>query len=217
MLTKNLYTVITTMNVLIIGSSHVRRLEQFLRAKDLAGLNLPDVFVKFYGISGALLSNQAHLDRFESYIRNFRPTIVYVQLGGNDLDSDKSDNPLAEEVGLRLINILRMWQRRYGIGYVVMGQLLCRNSTRHVPAELYNSLVSETNRTLQAELSAVNDVIYWKLKGCKHSQANILSSDGVHLNPLGNYKLYRNIRGAIFVCLKRFKLSIALYMYYSAM
>ena len=52
-----------------------------------------------------------------------------------------------------------------------------------------------TNRLLKQELSQVNNIHYWKLKGLKHAEN--LFKDGVHLTDQSQKKFYRSIRGAI--------------------
>ena len=61
----------------------------------------------------------------------------------------------------------------------------------------YNYKVACLNCLLQ-KLSANNEkFIFWKHKGLHLSDFNLLSSDGVHLNEYGNFRLYRSIRGFI--------------------
>ena len=57
-------------------------------------------------------------------------------------------------------------------------------------------------------MACVNDYVKVACEGCKHvsvwkhkgfwnPQSTLFRDDGVHLNDLGNYKLYRSIRGAM--------------------
>ena len=54
---------------------------------DITGLS----DVKFYGISGGLISSDRHLNLITAGVRQHQPWYVIVCLGGNDLDSSDPD------------------------------------------------------------------------------------------------------------------------------
>ena len=63
--------------------------------------------------------------------------------------------------------------------------------------EAYNYKVACLNAILNKMASESNDFIFWRHKGLKVSKYNILEVDGVHLNWLGSYRLYRSLRGFV--------------------
>jgi hypothetical protein len=57
-------------------------------------------------------------------------------------------------------------------------------------------VVKYANNFLKSRWKENKCLHYWKLTGVKNSEIN-LYQDGVHFNDVGNYRYYRNLRGAI--------------------
>ena len=189
--------------MLILGSSHVKRLECYVReyyADNVLDLS-PRHPTYFFGISGARIMNSTHLRVFEAEISARRPRFVVVQVAGNDLDNTSmSDHTSRATLIDKLVMLCVTWRSRYSIHHVVVCQLLPRSVTRHVPVEAYNLWVVDANRALTNGLSGDPAISYWRHKGLKRSKSSVLL-DGVHFNSHGQYKLYRSIRGAVIRCL----------------
>ncbi|CAH3170365.1 unnamed protein product, partial [Porites lobata] len=75
------------------------------------------------------------------------------------------------------------------------------NDLTKLPAQTVGSELETLVRYLHDEFNAVLEPIpyclYWKHRGFWNSRENIYLPDGVHLNDLGNLKLFRSIRGAV--------------------
>lgn len=186
------------MSVLVLGDSHVRRLEHFVKRKhpsnpfNLQGTVVP---VNFHGISGGRITNRLHIQTFESLLGQFHPARVILHISGNDLDVADLNTDTVKVVIHRLIALSQLFIQRHGVGIVVLPQLLPRDVTRNCSVQQYNDMVIIANRMLKDELKNVSNVHYWKLNGLK--QADNLLVDGVHLTRISQAKYYRNIRGAI--------------------
>lgn len=63
----------------------------------------------------------------------------------------------------------------------------------------YNARVDKTNTKLHDDLVAKPYAALWRLKGfwSKACQETVFAADGTHLSPLGNRKLYNNLRAAM--------------------
>jgi len=186
------------MNVLVLGSSHIRRLHNYIdRFANLTNFDLDgQISVNYFGISGGRITNSEHCYRWDWSVVSINPEHVVVQLGGNDLDVVKADKESAEEIVLKIIAFCHTFISRHKVQHVTILQFLNRQSTRHVPPDTYNKLIKYANEYLKSELSSYPCLHYWNLKGLKHSESQTLV-DGVHFNDLGNHKYFKNIRGAI--------------------
>ena len=58
------------------------------------------------------------------------------------------------------------------------------------------------NRYLKVVLEPIPYAIFWRHKGFWRAKTNFMARDGIHLNDLGQYKLYRGLRGAVLRCLQ---------------
>ena len=188
-------------SVLFIGSSHVKRFERYIRDNDLLHYNVDQrLEVNFFGISGGRITQSSHVRMLQDAIQRHRPDILFVQIGGNDLDQPGVDS--AQAIAFKLLSLGMMWKTRYHIKSVVIGQFMFRTRTRTVTPEQYNELVLEANKLLKAESDGNRDITVWSHKGLKNPTSPCLL-DGVHLNHAGLHKFYRNTRGAILQCLKK--------------
>lgn len=145
----------------------------------------------FFGLGGARVSSNAHLTSFSSALRRFRPTNVIVILGGNDLDDDQS----VQDIVYKLIAYLSMIRTQFDLRHITVTSFFPRTSTRQVSPDEYSARVQDANQELK-QACENTPFTYWRLKGFFLSRENILS-DGVHLNDLGQYKLFRHLRGIL--------------------
>lgn len=143
-----------------------------------------------FSISAGLVVD-AHTRAIISAVRNTRPQHVIVNLGGNDPDSSED----IECIISRLVSFASLLQRRFHICTVVILSFMHRSRTRNINITSYNSRVDAANQLLKSYVPK-GGMLFWKLKGFTNSVNNIFS-DGVHLNCLGQFKLYRQIRGIL--------------------
>lgn len=81
------------MTSLVIRDSHVNRLRQFIGPNRSSAVvfNIQELStVKYFGISGGVVSNNEHLRKFSAIVRQNQPRHLIVILGCNDLDSPNS-------------------------------------------------------------------------------------------------------------------------------
>lgn len=183
--------------VLLLGSSHINKFENFVRRKHSANpycLDYPRISVFYCGISGGRILNQSHTERLEGAIRTFQPDKIIFQIGGNDLDSANSSDEYTVEVVDKVIEYSRTYVHKFGVTSVVICQFLPRYDTRKCIVDTYNKRVISANIHLKETLQSDKNIYYWKLKGLKDIEN---FEDGVHLSELAQHKYYRNIRGAI--------------------
>ena len=180
------------MKTFIIGSSHVTRLKNFIEKGNQ--WNLSEHEVKVQGVNGGTVSSMFHrlLD-----VKNFQPTVVFMQIGSNDIGSSSrtvSDVLLSIEI---LVDVLLSM----GVKCVMIGLLMHREKVlakRGLTLVEYNTRVDEMNSGLYALTCTMYPrMILWIHRGLQLPQIPILRSDGVHLNEEGNRRLRISIRGAL--------------------
>ena len=86
--------------------------------------------------------------------------------------------------------------------HAVVCQIVRRQCVRRYSWEDGTQRVADTNEFLKA-VCDTERLSFWYHRGFWQSQRNIFRGDGVHFNDLGNYKLWRSVKGAVFVALKR--------------
>lgn len=192
------------MSVLILGDSHIRRLEHFVLKRHPNNpfcLQGPVIPVHFHGISGGRITNRHHIQFFETSLQQFHPNRIILSIGGNDLDVQDLNLDTVKIIVHRLISLSQLFIQRHGATLIVIPQLLSRDVTRNCSVQNYNAMVIAANRMLKEELKKVPNVQYWKLKGLKYAEDLLV--DGVHLTSKSQVKYYRNIRGAIINCFNK--------------
>ena len=183
------------MDHLLLGSSHVNHFGTYLdRHPELHNFGL-DICPPFYcfGISGGKLGNSYHRKTFVDEIESRRPSNIYLQVGGNDLDEKNCD---VDSLLYNLISFGSLCKQRFNVTHVTVLQFLHREKTRYISVQEYNNLVSIINEKLKSELKTIPHMTFWRHKGLMHSQTNIFR-DGIHLNDQGQHKLFKSIRGAM--------------------
>ena len=173
------------MKVFIIGSSHVKHLSN----KVVENFGMPQHEIKINGISGGQVDD---LYQLLPKIEEFNPEVIFLQIGSNDISHwNKPAFKVAYQIQI-FLDHLSVPVKVVGMNFHRM-----RLWKRHVSAEVYNYKVECLNAILYKQSYETNRFIFWKHKGLKKSMYDILGDDGVHLNQLGNYKLYRSLRGCI--------------------
>jgi lysophospholipase L1-like esterase len=184
----------TPKRIMILGHSFVRRLQQFV-LRSHSGLNAnfnlsESVIVQWLGVGGRTVDKTRRYDM--RVVRAFRPDIVLIQLGTNDLPTAP---PL--QVGSDIEELVKLLHSHYNVKVVVVCQTLWRDSDQD-----FNNNVVALNQYSQVFLEHLPFVLFWKHRGFWNTRENIYLRDGVHLNDRGQVKLYRSFRGAIHQALR---------------
>ena len=182
--------------VLVLGDSFIRRLGLFLSRDShhfSVDLKLSHrAFIKWHGVGGRTVSKTLHLDL--NVIESFRPEIVIMQLGSNDLtDSD----PL--HVGSAIEDFVRLLHDTYGVKVVCVCQTIMRQG-----AVVFNRKAKLLTKYLRVVLEPIPYAIFWGHRGFWRPSQNFYARDGVHLNSFGQEKYHRSLRGAILRSLSLF-------------
>ena len=177
-------------NVCLLGHSFIRRLDDFMdNSYNYYNLCLPES--KFNIISrskGGLTIRKLINERPELFdFGNIRISIVYIQLGDNDL-SRKS----AEKTATDLVSFANFLNEIAPV--VIVGQLLFRNPVK--VGELYNNKVVECNKLIETSIKNNPNILFWHHRGFSKDLTH-LHGDGTHLNDQGMLKYHRSIRSAI--------------------
>ena len=191
-------------NIVIVGHSFVRRLGDFLRRNYgqyfNMGLDFDRAFITFMH-QGGLTVEAARRNLVENII-SLAPDIVYIELGSNDLCHPRRG---PQEVGDSLQNLANDLIQR-GVHFVMLGQVIMR-ADRAIPraTRSYNHKVRQLT-SYMSDLFAPGSQMparFWRHRGMTYTGSRILGPDGVHLNQLGHYRLYRSIRGALLYAISR--------------
>ena len=187
------------MIILILGSSHVRRLSHYISTVPrLANFGLANIQVEYFGISGGRIGRKDDIELFYQQIARVQPEHIILHIGGNDIDVQGADHEYIEEIVLKVVLVAQTFVSRFtSVRSVTVCELFPRLLTRKISVEHYNKLKRHFNLHLKQELKNSHSIQYWKIKGVKGSQVKIFC-DGVHLNNgEGMLRYYRSLRGAL--------------------
>ena len=180
----------TKPRVLILGHSFVRRLQTFMSRSTIdQKLSLSDTAdVRLYGVGGRTVSKVLEFDL--GVVDSFKPDVVILQLGSNDLV-----DLAPETVGSSLEELVHLLHTKFAVKLIGVCQTLKR-----VPPSLrvpdFNTRVVKLSTYLKVVLEPLDFCFYWKHIGFWRSQSTLFLPDGVHLNELGSLRYYRSLRGA---------------------
>lgn len=135
--------------------------------------------------------------------RSFRsrvPSIVVLNIGGNDLDSwNARPQVIGMEMFVRAKRLVDM-----GAKQVVISEIVPRLAWRDLPIHVGNEKVATINEFLAAVCDGHPHILFWRhVRLPKVNQKSIMRDDGVHFDDAGNKMLFRSIRGAILSAAKR--------------
>ena len=173
---------------MVLGHSFVRRLHHYILQRSPildVHFDLSEPLVtQWLGIGGRTVQKTIRYDM--RAITVFRPDIVILQLGTNDLSNA---SPL--RVGSDIEDFVRLLYHSCNVKIVCVCQTLLRDSDA-----TFNSNVVALNQYLRVFLEHLPFALLWRHRGFWNAQRNVYLRDGVHLNDRGNSKLYRSFRGA---------------------
>ena len=177
-------------------SSFIRRLHDFIERDsgqfDLTLHLTESAHIRWHGVGGRTIAKTIKFDL--RILHSFRPDIVIVQLGTNDLTSTP---PL--QVGSAMEDFVHLLHDPYGVKFVCVCQTIRRRSS-----VVFNQRVDILTRYLRVVLEPIPYAIYWGHRGFWKARNGFFSADGIHLNRRGQYKLYRSLRGAVLKSLRIF-------------
>ena len=179
--------------VLILGHSFIHRLYSFIVAhfgRDFVENfhSGDDLIFKWHGIGGRTVAKTRQFDL--GVVESFTPDIVILQLGTNDLTALS-----AVETGSAIEDLVYLLYNSCNVKRICVCQTIYREN-----APLFNNQVNTLSKYLGVVLEPIPYACYWKHRGFWKSKSRFFHRDGVHLNNLGHYKLYRSLRGAILGC-----------------
>ena len=180
--------------VLVFGHSFVRRLKEFVErySHDLSlDFGVPSINVFWHGIGGRTVRKIVSFDLH--VVESFKPDIVILQLGTNDLTTLQ-----ATTVGSELEDLVRLLHDNFGVKIVCV----CQTIKRETCGPAFRHKVGLLCRYLKVVLEPLPYAIYWSHRGFWNTRQRIFCADGVHLNNLGHFKLYRSMRGAVLRAVK---------------
>ena len=181
---------------LIIGHSFVRRLKDDLlrhfdsRASLDFGLDR-SMEVLVHGVGGLRVTQLRHI--ISQKVRNLSPDAVLLEIGTNDLGSISPEvvgsdiHDIAEylhfSLGIKMVGVCLVIPRRFG--------------KSGLPDAGFNLLALKLNQYISVLLDDTPFAFVWHHEELESLDCAILMPDGVHLNPHGQYKLYRSYRGVL--------------------
>ena len=181
---------------MILGHSFVRRLQSDLSRnfdqRASIDFKVDECSVRLFGTGGRTIKKVRQHDM--RLIEKFDPDIIILELGTNDL----SFLP-PEVVGSELDEFIRFLLQRFSMKIVAVCKVINRSD------DTFNSKAAILNQYLEVVLGDLPNVLVWTHMGLVQPKHNVLLPDGVHLNPQGQYKLYRSYRGVILQALRKFQ------------
>ena len=178
--------------VMILGHSFVRRLscdlDQQFDDRAKRNFDLNHVNVRLFGVGGRTVKKIKDFDL--SVVLRFAPDVVILEIGTNDLC-----NISAEVVGSEIDDLVKQLLSDFSVRVVGVCLVIPRAEA------LFNQKVKLLNRYLSVVIDNPH-VFLWRHKILDEPRCDFLLQDGVHLNPCGQYLLYRSYRGAILQAVK---------------
>ena len=184
-------------SILIAGHSFVKRLHTDLQCKfDLRAavdFNLTQTAtVSLHGIGGLTVSRLARELRL-LFTNGPLPRVIILEIGTNDLSSQPPEVVIGEV--LDLVDFLQSVTSSTVVG--ICKVLPRRQRGTGLPQEDFNNRAATFNKMLEPLFDGQQSVFVWEHLEIQSLSRRVLLPDGVHLNPHGQYCLYRSYWGAI--------------------
>ena len=125
------------------------------------------------------------------------PDFLFFQIGSNDLC-----NPACQPEALAdsILRAALELAQASGAHLAFVGQITKRAVGTYMSAEAVQAFEAARLRAshyLRTQAVKYPSVHFWKHHGLERPATPFLDPDGVHLNPRGQFKLYKSIRGAV--------------------
>ena len=183
--------------VLVLGHSFVKRLKRHIEAGsdvrprdhfDLA--NSSRVFL--HGVGGRTVSAIRRHDM--AALKRISPDLLVLEVGTNDL----SAGIRPEVLGSALDDFLSYIRSSFAVRAIAVCMVIPRRERfSGVPAVHFNEQARIFNQYISAVVNSHPWAFTWEHRGLSSLSRSRLLPDGVHLDPAGQYFLYRSYRGAI--------------------
>lgn len=180
--------------VLILGHSFVKRLRRDLsngfdqRANENFHLH-GTASVHLHGIGGCTVLKLRQHDLH--IVSSLAPDAIISEIGMNDL-SIKSP----EVIGSKIEDLVQILLESFSAQVVGICHVIPRGQT-YAQFSNFNESASILNHYVSVVLEQFSNVFCWRHRGFHNPSKNPFLADGVHVNPSGQYCLYRSYRGAI--------------------
>ena len=186
--------------ILILGHSYVRRLHEFAQSsnqdKVTPSFGLPpDRFLVFFAGYGGAKIERIHRE-LEKDVTQFRPHVVILQVGSNDISNQCNDPQILADAIVKLAERVHV---QYRVHKVVVSELFFRNKWR---GGNFNGVTQEINCRLRETLpthSKSAGLSLWRHFGFWDPlvRKTLQHPDLVHFNDEGNLKYFKSFRRAI--------------------
>jgi hypothetical protein len=194
----------TNPKVIILGHSFVKRLQRDLNSsfdprarKDFKLRGTASV--SLHGVGGRTVSKLRQFDL--NILSRLRPVIVILEIGTDDLSHQRPE-VVGSSIDDLVCHILGEFSsvRAIGVCHVIPRSYL------YLEAEQFFQKVKLLNQYLSIVLEQYPNVFCWQHKQFNSIFKDLYLHDGVHLNRLGQYFLYRSYRDAILQALSMLQL-----------
>ena len=112
------------MKVIIAGSSHVRRLADYVSNLPNAQCDISELLdLRFCIVGGGKLENSSHIAVMESELSRTRPDCLILHVGCNDLDNNLADEHFCRQLVLKLVLLAKTFVKRYDVKTVFLCNL----------------------------------------------------------------------------------------------
>lgn len=180
--------------VLLLGHSFIRRLKCDLQkgfdsraSRDFKLRGTAEVHL--HGIGGLTVDRLRRLDL--QLFKTLAPEVIILELGTNDLSSLPP-----EVVGSAIEDLVNFILKSFHV-QVVGVCLVIPRASYHLHSTQFAHCAEILNKYLEVVLEPIPNVFCWCHRAFKDSCKPFYLPDGVHVNPAGQYQLYRSYRGAI--------------------
>ena len=184
-------------NALILGYSFVKRLQRDILsnfdARVDANFKLQgSALVHLHGIGGRTVAKIRSFDL--QVVTSISPDVVILEIGTNDFSLEPP-----EVVGSAIKELVRLLLDSFSVRVVCACHVIpCGISEMsHIPASLFAQRAQILNHYVSVVLDDIPNAFCWRHRNFSHPAKNVYLADGVHLNPSGQYHLYRSYWGAI--------------------
>ena len=146
--------------------------------------------VHLHGVGGRTVTKLRSFDLH--VVEQIAPDVLILETGTNNL-VDTSP----EVVGSKIENLVCLLVEDYKVRVICVCHVIpCDHS--YDKAASFAERVGILQQYLDVVLSPISNVFCWVHRAFSHPGKDFYLPDGVHVNPAGQYHLYRSYRGAIF-------------------
>lgn len=181
------------MSVLLLGSSHVRHFDTYIRSHDKTNLTLDfsQTHIMCLGKSGlCALHNERDkkLSGQMSHVETLVPDVLILHVGSNDMSTDqKAVTVIVNEIFIQAHLALSL-----GVKHVVISQQFKRDE-----GDNFNDRVVQYNILCSFKCAQDPHMTFWHHNGLwqpENGVKSVLKADGVHLNEAGNEKFFKSMK-----------------------